>query len=130
MHDKRFIYIFAMSIKTHKTMKKSFKVKAYEAYDYTSECRASADLCDTISEAESRIFFDDAERRESWRQSQWYNHGRANTFEHHEYAVIELIGTADIEVEDDDYEPSFYELCEAVEDWRDGEYCKPYVFED
>ena len=111
-------------------MKKSFTVKAYEAYDYTSGCQASADLCDTISEAESRIYYDDAERRERWRQLKWYNHGRVNPFEHHDYAVIELVGTAELEVEDDNYEPSFYELCEAVEDWQDGEYCQLYKFED
>ena len=119
-----------MSIKTHKTMKKSFKVKAYEAYDYTNECRASADLCETISDAESRIYFDDGERRERWRQSNWYNHGRVNPFEHHRYAVIELVSNVELEVEDDDYEPSFYELCEAAEDWQDGEYFKEYEFED
>lgn len=129
MHNKIFIYIFAMSIKTHKTMKKSFKVKAYEAYDNTSEWRLG-DLYKTISEAESSIYFDDGERREKWRQSQWYNHGKTNPFEHHDYTVIELVGNAELEVEDDDYEPTFYELCEAVEDWQDGEYFKPYEFED
>ena len=129
MYGKENVYIFVLSTKNKKTMKKQFIVKAYEAYDYTNEWRLG-DLCKTISEAESSIYFDDGERREKWRQSQWYNHGRIDPFEHHDYAVIELVGTAELEVEDDDYEPTFYELCEAVEYWQDGEYCKPYEFED
>ena len=45
--------------------------------------------------------------------------------------VDEQIGTAEWKLsDDDDYEPSFYELCEAVEDWRSGEYCKKYLFDD
>ena len=108
-------------------MKKTFTVTSYEAYDYTKEWRLG-DLCKTISEAESRIYFDDGERREKWRQSQWYNHGRVDPFEHNDYAVIELVGDAEIEVEDEDYEPTFYELCDAVEDWRDGKYYKKYEF--
>lgn len=109
-------------------MKKTFNVTAFDAYDYTMECPVCSESCKTIEEAESEIETDDAERRERWRRSKWYNHGIANPFEHHEYGVIEMVGTAEIDVEDDDYEPSFYELCEAVEDWQEGEYCKQYTF--
>ena len=109
-------------------MKKKVTVKAYEAYDCTKDWRLD-DLCKSIFEAEELIRFDDLERRESWRQSRWHNHGRVNPFEHHDYAVIELVGTAELEVEDDAYEPSFYELFEAVESWQDGEDCKKDEFE-
>ena len=55
----------------------------------------------------------------------------ARPFEPHIYMIEELIGTAEAELsEDDDYKPSFYELCEAAEDWRSGEYCKKYLFDD
>lgn len=108
-------------------MKKLYSVTAYEAYDCTKDWRIG-DLCKTISEAESSIYFDDAERLEKWRQSQWYNHGRVNPFEHHDYDILEWVGNAEIDVEYEDYEPSFYELCEAVEEWREGEYHKEYEF--
>lgn len=110
-------------------MKKLVTVKVYEARDCTDDWQLH-DMCKSIFEAEECIRFDDLERRESWRQSKWYNHGRVNPFEHHQYDVIERVGIAEVEVEDDDDEPSFYELCEAVENWQDGEYCKPYEFED
>lgn len=113
----------------NKLMKKMYTVKAYEAYDCTDDWRLG-DLFKTIFEAAEKCRFSDLESRERWQQSRWYNHGRVNPFEHHDYAVIELVGTAELEVEDDDYEPSFYELCEAVENWQDGEYFKKYEFED
>lgn len=106
-----------------------FTVNVYEAWDCTNDWRLH-DMCKSIFEAEECIRFDDLERRESWRRSKWYNHGRVNPFEHHQYAVIERVGIAEVEVEDDDDEPSFYELCEAVENWQDGEYFKKYEFED
>ena len=110
-------------------MKKTFTVKAYEACDLTSDWTL-IDYVETIFEAQENIRFDDLERREGWRQSQWYNHGRVNPFEHHEYAVIEWVGTAELEVDDDDddYVPSFAELCDAVSDWEHGDYCEVYRF--
>ena len=109
-------------------MKKTFTVTAFDAYDYTRECPVCSEYCKTIADAESEIETDDAERRERWRRSNWYNHGRVNPFEHHEYGVIEMVGTAEIDVEDDETEPSYYELREAVEDWQEGEYFRMYEF--
>lgn len=109
-------------------MKKLYSVTAFDAYDYTRECPVCSEYCKTIEEAESEIETDDAERRERWRRSKWYNHGKANPFEHHEYGVIEMVGTAEIDVEDDDCEPSYYELREAVEDWQEGDYFRIYEF--
>lgn len=109
-------------------MKKTFTVTAFEAYDYTRECSVCSEYCKTIEEAESKIETDDAERRERWRRSKWYNHGKSNPFEHHEYGVIEMVGTAEIDVEDDDTEPSYYELYKAVEDWQEGNYFLMYDF--
>ena len=109
-------------------MKKLFTVNAYSAYDYTSNCMLTGGVLATIEECEIQIRIDDAERRERWRRSKWYNQGRVNPFEHHEYAVVELVGTAELDIEDENYEPSFYEICREVEDWRDGDYIKKYEF--
>lgn len=103
-------------------MKKTFTVTAFDAYDYTQECSVCSEYCKTITDAENKIEIDDAERRERWRRSIFCNHGKANPFEHHEYGVIEMVGTAEIDVEDDETEPSYYELREAVEDWQEGDY--------
>lgn len=108
-------------------MKKTFTVTVYEARDLTADWTLG-DYYKTIFEAEEKIRFDDMERREHCRESQWYNHGRVNPFEHHDYAVIEWVGDAELEVEDEEYEPSFYELRDAVNEWRDGEYYKKYEF--
>ena len=108
-------------------MKKTFCVTAYEAYDYTEDWRLG-DLFETLFEAQEKIRFDDMERHEHWRQSQWYNHGCVNPFAHHEYAVLMWYGLPEIEVEDDYYEPSFHELCEAVEEWEAGEFPIIYKF--
>ena len=103
-------------------MKKTFTVTAFDAYDYTQECSVCSEYCKTIADAENKIETDDAERYERWRHSMFYNHGKTNPFEHHEYGVIEMVGTAEIDVEDDETEPSYYELLEAVEDWQEGDY--------
>ena len=70
---------------------------------------------------------DDAERYERWRQSMFYN-DKATPFEHHEYSVIEMVGTVEIDVEDDEDEPQYYELRKAVEDWQEGDYFQVYEF--
>lgn len=108
-------------------MKKTYTVTGYEACDLTAYLKLG-DYTPTIFEAEEKIRSDDLERREYWRESQWYNHGRENSFKHHDYAVIECVGDAELEVEDEEYEPSFYELRDAVNEWRDGEYYKKYEF--
>ena len=71
-----------------------------------------------------KIEMDDAERYERWRQSMFYN-DKATPFEHHEYSVIEMVGTIEIDVED---EPQYYELRKAVEDWQEGDYFRIYEF--
>lgn len=109
-------------------MKKTFNITAFNAYDYTQECPVCDEYCKTIEDAENKIEMDDAERHERWRRSNWYNHGRVNPFEHHEYGVIEMVGTVEIDVEKDEDEPSYYELCEAVEDWQEGVYSQIYEF--
>lgn len=109
-------------------MKKTFNITAFDVYDYTQECSVCPEYCKTIADAENEIETDDAERHERWRHSMFYNHGKANPFEHHEYGVIEMVGTAEIDVEDDETEPSYYELCEAVEDWQEGVYFQIYKF--
>lgn len=108
-------------------MKKTYTVTSYKACDLSAYLKLG-EYVKTISEAEEKIRSDDMERREYWRESKWYNHGRVNPFVHHDYAVIECVGDAELEVEDEEYEPTFYELCEAVEEWREVEYYKKYKF--
>lgn len=116
--------------KQQKTMKKTFTVKIYEAYDYTNERFVTSDYYKTIEEVESRIERDDAERRERWRRSIWRRLWRVNPFEHHEYHIYEWLGNAEIDVEDEEEEPSFHELRKAVKVWHGGKGSKVYEFKD
>ena len=61
-------------------------------------------------------------------KSMFYNNSKVNPFEHHEYDVIEMVGTAEIDVEDDEDELLYYELRKAVEDWQEGGYFRIYEF--
>lgn len=108
-------------------MKKTYTVTVYEACDLTAYLKLG-EYVQSIAEAEEKIRSDDMERREYWRESKSYNYGRVPPFNHHDYAVIECVGDAELEAEDEEYEPSFYELRDAVNEWRDGEYYKKYEF--
>lgn len=108
-------------------MKKTYTVTAYKACDKTAYLKLG-DYVQNIYEAEEKIRSDDMERREYWRKSKSYNHGRVNPFKHHDYAVIECVGDAELDVEYEEYKPSFYELRDAVEEWREGEFHIKYKF--
>ena len=111
-------------------MKKTFTVKIYEAYDCTNECYVTSEYYKTIEEVERRIKRDDAERRERWKRSIWHRLWRVNPFERHLYHIYEWVGDAEIDVEDEDEEPSFYELRKAVKSWHCGKGSKEYEFKD
>lgn len=68
---------------------------------------------------------------EASRRTKHQIYNSARPFEPHRYMIEELIGTAEWELsEDDDYEPSFFELCEAADKWRSGDYHELYQFND
>ena len=107
-------------------MFKKFEFKAYHVYDLTEGRTVTEFPLQTIEAAERFTKEEEDFRR---KKHQMYNSARP--FEPHIYMVDEQIGTAEWELsDDDDYEPSFYELCEAVDEWRSGEYCKEYQFDD
>ena len=110
-------------------MKKTFTVTAYEAYDFTEDLRLG-DLFETITAAEEKIRFDDKEKSEYSRAYQWINNGLVIPYIHHDYGVIKWFGDAEIDVEDEEEEPSFFKLCEAVEEWHEGKGIKVYKFKD
>ena len=90
-------------------MKKKFTVTAYEAYDYTEDLRLG-DSFPSLYEAQEKIRLDDKERRK--------HDSLALPFKHHDYAIIEWVDDVEIDVEDEEEEPSFCELCKAVKNWR------------
>ena len=98
-------------------MKKKFTVTAYEAYDFTEDLRLG-DLFETLFEAQEKIRFDDKERSRNSREYQWIYNGLVIPYKHHEYGVIKWFGDAEIDVENEEEEPSFSNLCKAVEEWR------------
>ena len=111
-------------------MKKQFIVKAYEAFDLTKVCPVTDEPVESYDLAECAVNRDDAIYKKRCQNSKFRPYGRVVEYKRHDYVICRVVGKAELEVEDDDYEPTFYELCEAVEDWQDGEYCKPYEFED
>lgn len=110
-------------------MKKTFTVTAYEAYDFTEDLRLG-DLFETSFEAEEKIRFDDKERKEYARSYNWLFLGLVPLYEHHDYGVIKWFGDAVIDIEDEEEEPSFSKLCEAVKEWHEGKGIKVYQFKD
>lgn len=110
-------------------MKKTFTVTAYEAYDFTEDLRLG-DLFETSFEAEEKIRFDYKERKEYARAYNWLFLGLVTPYMHHDYGVIKWFGDAEIDVEDEEEEPSFSKLCEAVEEWHEGKGIKVYKFKD
>ena len=111
------------------TMKKTFPATAYDAYDFTADLRLG-DLFETIPAAEEKIRLDDKERSRNSREYQWIYNGLVIPYKHHEYGVIKWFGDAEIDVEDEEEEPSFSKLCEAVKEWKEGDYCEVYRFKD
>ena len=108
-------------------MKKTFTVTAYEAYDFTEDLRLG-DLFETLFEAQEKIRFDDKERSRNSREYQWLFLGLVTPYMHHDYGVIKWFGDAEIDVENEEEEPSFSKLCEAVEEWQKGDYFQIYEF--
>lgn len=107
-------------------MFKKFEFTAYHVYDLTEGWTVTEFPLQTIEAAERFI-----KEREASRRTKHQIYSSARQFEPHIYTIEELIGTAEAELsEDDDYEPSFYELCEAVDKWRSGKYFKVYKFDD
>ena len=98
-----------------------FIFKAYHAYDLTSD-RTVCKYLKTREDAKDRIKQDDDERR-MLRQKY------GQPFEHHKYIISEVVGYAEGEV-DDGYELSFDELCDACYEWRTGDCCEVYNFEN
>lgn len=109
-------------------MKKTVAVKIYEVYDSTNELYVTADYYKTIAEAEIIIERDDAQRRERWRRNLWRRLRRVNPFEHHVYHIYEWVGNAEIDIADEEEEPSFQELRKSVKAWRGGKGSKVYEF--
>lgn len=104
-------------------MFKRYKVHAYHVYDLTEGWTVTEFPLQTIEAAKRFIKEEEASRRT---KHQIYNSARP--FEPHRYMIEELIGTAEGELlEDVDYEPSFFELCEAADKWRSGDYHELYI---
>ena len=110
-------------------MKRTFAITAYEAYDFTEDLRLG-DLFETIPAAEEKIRLDDKEREAYAREYKWLSLGLVTPYMHHDYGVIMWFGDAEIDVEYEDYEPSFSKLCEAVKEWHEGKSIKVYKFKD
>ena len=107
-------------------MFKKFEVKAYQVYDLTEGRTVTEFPLQTIEAAERFI-----KEEEAFRRTRHQNYNSARPFEPHIYMIDEQIGTAEWELSGDDgYEPSFYELREVADEWRSGEYCKKYQFDD
>ena len=107
-------------------MFKKFQVNAYHVYDLMDGWTVTEFPLQTIEAAKRFI-----KEREASRFTKHQIYNSARPFEPHRYTIEEIIGTAEADLsEDDDYEPSFYELCEAADEWRSGEYCKEYQFDD
>ena len=109
-----------------KRLFKRFEFTAYHVYDLMDEWTVTEFPLQTIETAKRFIKEEEAFRRT---KHQIYNSARP--FEPHRYMIEEIIGTAEWELsEDDDYEPSFFELCEAADKWRSGDYHEVYRFKD
>ena len=107
-------------------MKKTFKFTAYEVFDITSGCRLMDDYLEIVKEdPEKLIKEDDDGLREAWKRR-----GSSRPFKHHRYVISDVEYTAELNVVDDNYVPSFAELCDAVCNWEYGKYCEVYRFED
>ena len=112
--------------KQKNTMKKTFKFTAYEVFDITSGCRLMDDYHEVIIKGPDRLIKeDDDSLREAWKRR-----GSSIPFKHHRYVISDVVYTAELNVGDDNYEPSFDELYDAVIDWEYGDYCEVYRFND
>ena len=107
-------------------MKKTFKFTAYEVFDITSRRGLMDDYPEIIIEDPDKLIKeDDDSLREAWKRR-----GSSIPFKHHRYVISDIVYTAELDVGDDNYVPSFDELCDAVIDWEYGDYCEVYKFND
>ena len=106
-------------------MKKTFIVTAYSVYDITRERGFTEDCLETINDAVELIKEDDDGLRKAFLRR------GSKSFKHHRYVISEKINLAELEVEYDDYKPTFQELCKGiVRSWDDGGYYEVYKFKD
>ena len=107
-------------------MKKTFKFTAYEVFDITSGYRLMDDYHEIVKEDPYKLIKeDDNGLREAWKRR-----GSSRPFKHHRYIISDVVYTAELNVGDDNYVPTFDELCDVVIDWEYGDYCEVYRFND
>ena len=108
-------------------MKKKFIFEAYEAFDSTNACPVTDEPVESYDLAECAVICDDAIYKMRCQNSKFRPLRCSAEYRRHDYVICRVLGIAEIEVEDDNYEPSFTELCEAAKSWRNS-HCEPFEF--